>query len=75
MNKSEQVSEGDDLCVRKTQWEDAMFDCVDVEQGDELFDARQVKCLTSARERIRCNFTRTRARCNLSGQINEPVIV
>ena len=38
-----------------------MFDGVEAKQGDQLFDARQVEGLTSARERIRKALARTRA--------------
>jgi hypothetical protein len=59
-NGSEQSSEKGDLRVRKAQGEGTMFDCIQAEQRNQLFDAREIVRLASTSESIRWTFSRTR---------------
>ena len=59
-NGSEQSSEKGYLRVRKAQGEDTMFDCIQAEQRNQLFDAREIVRLASTSESIRWTFFRTR---------------
>lgn len=61
INDSEQSSEKGDLRVRKAQREDTMFDCIQAEQGNQLFDAREIVRLASTSESICWTFSRTRS--------------
>jgi hypothetical protein len=48
-----------------------MLDSVEAKQGDQLFNAREVKRLTIVRERFCWGFARARACHHLNRQIGE----
>jgi hypothetical protein len=60
VNGSEQSNEDEYLHVRKAQREDTVFDRVQAEQRNQLFNTREVERLACASESIRWTFSRTR---------------